>query len=121
MTKSEPARKHKYSLRFHPEALAEWQSLDGSVKETMRKLLKKRLDNPHVPGSALRRDLAGFYKIKLLKQGIRLVYGVEDEALIVLVMTVDKREDGIAYRSAVARIAASLALLAPPGKDKSKA
>jgi len=53
-----------------PAALAEWQALDGSIKETLRKLLHKRLDNPHVPGGALHGELAGCYKIKLLKQGV---------------------------------------------------
>jgi mRNA interferase RelE/StbE len=58
--------------------------LDGSVKEPLRKLLKKRLDNPHVPGAALHGELQGYYKIKLRQQGYRLVYGVEDDVLIVV-------------------------------------
>ena len=41
----QPKPKHKYRLQFVPSAWAEWQALDGSVKETLRKLLKKRLDN----------------------------------------------------------------------------
>jgi mRNA interferase RelE/StbE len=65
-------------LQFVPSAWAEWQALDGSVKETLRKLLKKRLDNPHVPGAELHGALAGHYKIKLRKLGYRLVYGVQD-------------------------------------------
>ena len=87
-----PARKHKYRLQFVPSAWEEWQKLDGSVKEPLRKLLKKRLDNPHVPGAALHGALAGHYKIKLNKQGYRLVYGVQDDVLSVTVMVVDKRE-----------------------------
>lgn len=70
----------------------------------MRKALKKRLDQPHVPGCKLHGDLDGFYKIKLLKLGYRLVYYVEDDCLIVMVMAVDKREDSLVYRSALARI-----------------
>lgn len=93
-----------YRLRFLPEALAEWQALDGSVKETLRKLLKRRLVQPHVPGAELRGDLNGCYKIKLLKQGYRLVYAVEDGALVVLVVAIDKREDLAAYRSALKRL-----------------
>jgi mRNA interferase RelE/StbE len=84
--------------------LEEWQALDGSVKENFRKLLKARLDNPHVPGSELRGKLKGYYKIKLSKQGYRLVYGVEDDELIVTVMAIDKREDSEAYASAIARL-----------------
>lgn len=98
------APKYKYRLLFLPSALKEWQALDGSVKESLRKLLQKRLNNPHVPGGALHGELLGCYKIKLRKQGIRLVYRVEDKALIVMVMAVDKREDSAAYLSATERV-----------------
>ena len=101
---SEPRQKYKYRLQFVPSAWAEWQALDGSVKEPLRKLLKKRLDNPHVPGGELHGALTGYYKIKLRKQGYRLVYGVEDDILMVMVMAVDKREDASVYESAMVRI-----------------
>ena len=101
---SEPHQKYKYRLQFVPSAWAEWQALDGSVKEPLRKLLKKRLENPHVPGGELHGALAGYYKIKLRKQGYRLVYGVEDDILMVMVMAVDKREDSSVYESALLRM-----------------
>lgn len=110
MTKSEPAEQYKYRLFFVPSALQEWQRLDGSVKEPLRRLLRKRLNHPHVPGGALHGALEGYYKIKLRKQGYRLVYGVEDDALIVMVMAVDKREDAAVYRSALARVSDAAAL-----------
>ena len=94
-------------MKFLPAALAEWQALDGSVKEPLRKLLKKRLENPHVPGGALHGDLQGYYKIKLFKQGVRLVYGVEDDVLIVMVMAVDRRENSRVYQSTLDRLLAS--------------
>jgi len=59
---SEKRAKYKYRLQFVPSAWVEWQALDGSVKEPLRKLLQKRLDNPHVPGSELHGALAGHYK-----------------------------------------------------------
>ena len=109
---SEPPRKHKYRLQFVPSAWAEWQKLDGSVKEPLRKLLKKRLDSPHVPGAALHGALAGHYKIKLNRQGYRLVYGVQDDVLIVMVMAVDQREDSVVYQSAMARVSEKMAEVA---------
>lgn len=87
-----------------PDAWREWQALDGSIKQLLKPLLAKRLQNPHVPGSLLHRELAGCYKIKLLKQGYRLVYLVEDDVLVVLVLSVGKREDSEAYTSAAKRI-----------------
>lgn len=97
-----------YRLKFIPAALDEWNALDGSIKETLRKLLKKRLKQPHVPGAELRGQLCNCYKIKLRKQGYRLVYNVEDGTLIVLVLAIDKREDLAAYRSALTRLNSSI-------------
>jgi mRNA interferase RelE/StbE len=49
-------------------------------------------------------DLHGCYKIKLRKQGYRLVYLVEDEVLVVLVLAIDRREDLAAYHAAMLRL-----------------
>lgn len=94
----------RYHLKFLPEALAEWNALDGSVKAVLKKLLLKRLEQPRPPGAELHGDLRDCYKIKLLKQGYRLVYQVEDDVLVVLVLTVAKREGMAAYRAAVDRL-----------------
>jgi mRNA interferase RelE/StbE len=105
LTKSRPTVVgHRYRLKFVPSAWKEWQALDGSIREPLRKLLKKRLDEPHAPGGALHGELEGYYKIKLLKQGVRLVYAVEDDVLIVMVMAIDRREDNLVYRSALTRL-----------------
>lgn len=94
----------KYRLKFLPEALEEWNALDGSIKEVLRKALKKRLVQPRCPGAELHGELRDCYKIKLRKQGYRLIYSVEDDVLVVLVLAVDKRENSIAYRSATNRL-----------------
>jgi len=100
-SKDQPA---KYKLKFLPEALKEWHKLDGSIKLILRKALKKRLVQPKVPGSELHGDLKDCYKIKLLKHGYRLVYTIEEHNLVVLVLAVDKRENSIAYQSALFRL-----------------
>ncbi|QEP42389.1 type II toxin-antitoxin system RelE/ParE family toxin [Ectothiorhodospiraceae bacterium BW-2] len=105
---ADSSAKVPYRLLFVPEALVEWQKLDGSVKEPLRKLLKKRLQQPKLPGAELHGDLRGCYKIKLKKQGYRLVYTVDDGILVVLVLAVDKREGMIVYRAAVDRLLAKL-------------
>ncbi|CAH1086159.1 type II toxin-antitoxin system RelE family toxin [Candidatus Nitrotoga sp. 1052] len=94
----------KYRLKFVPDAWREWQALDGSIKQALKPLLAKRLQNPHVPGALLHRELAGCYKVKLLKQGYRLVYVVEGDELVVLVLAVGKREDNAAYQAAAKRV-----------------
>ena len=102
------AQQYKYKLKFVPDALEEWNKLDGSVKEPMRKLLRKRLDQPCMPGSELHGELRNCYKIKLLKQGYRLVYVVENDELVVLVLAVDKREDATVYAYATSRLKAKI-------------
>ena len=92
-----------YSLQFVPAALKEWKSLDGSVKEIFRQALKKRLQHPKHPGSELKGPLVGCYKIKLRKQGYRLIYEVLDTQVVVLVLAVNKREDALAYLLATRR------------------
>jgi len=42
-----------YTLQFVSAALDEWNHLDGSVKETFRTELRKKLEQPELPGSAL--------------------------------------------------------------------
>ena len=120
MTISERKAGHVYKLRFMPEALEEWHRLDGSVRTVLKNLLAKRLDNPHVPGGELHGELAGCYKIKLRKQGVRLVYLVEDDHLLVTVIAVDKREDGVVYQSAVNRLTKVAARLASAWRDRLK-
>ena len=44
-----------YRLKFLPEALEEWNALDGSVKTVLRNLLRKRLERPPVETAVPRR------------------------------------------------------------------
>jgi mRNA interferase RelE/StbE len=101
------AQATKWRLRFQAEAWQEWKALDGAPKQELKSLLIKRLEQPRVPGGALHGDLAGCYKIKLRKHGYRLVYEVLDDVIVVLVLSVDKREDNAAYESAISRLTGS--------------
>ncbi|MBX3656754.1 MAG: type II toxin-antitoxin system mRNA interferase toxin, RelE/StbE family [Ramlibacter sp.] len=94
-------------MHFETQAWQEWKQLDGAPKQALREALIKRLDNPHVPASALKGPLAGCYKIKLQKAGYRLVYEVLDDVVVVLVLAIDKRADSAAYLSAATRATGS--------------
>ena len=102
--KAQSAKTPAYRLAFENHARAEWDKLDGSIKEPLRRLLKKRLDAPHVPSAALHGGLANCYKIKLLRQGCRLIYQVIDQRLIVLVISVGKRDKNAVYDAAIKRL-----------------
>jgi len=91
-----------YKLEFLPSALKEWEKLGHTVREQIKKKLRERLESPRVQADALR-ELQNHYKIKLKASGYRLVYRVEDERVVVIVVSVGKRERGAAYQSAKKR------------------
>lgn len=91
-----------YKLEFLPAALKEWEKLGHTLGEQFKKKLKERLESPRVESDALR-ELPGHYKIKLKSAGYRLVYRVEDERVVVVVVAVGKRERNSVYAAALKR------------------
>lgn len=91
-----------FELEFLEEALAEWQRLDGSIKEQFKKKLAERLASPRIPSAKLSGH-SDRYKIKLRSIGYRLVYEVKDGQLIVLVVAVGKRDRNAVYKAAEQR------------------
>ena len=67
-------------------------------------MLKKRLEAPRVAGAELHGELADCYKIKLRAQGFRLIYQVQDKYLIVLVISVGRRDKNAVYEAAIKRL-----------------
>jgi len=92
-----------YKLAFKNSAWAEWQALDGAVRAQFKKVLLRRLEEPHVLSAKLR-DLPDCYKIKLRALGYRLVYQVSDTEVTVTVITVGKRERNKVYTTAKSRL-----------------
>ena len=92
-----------YKLRFHELALEEWNKLDNSIRDPLKRKLAERLANPHVPASALV-GMPDCYKIKLLRVGYRLVYRVEDEIVFVTVIAVGKRDRMKVYATVKSRL-----------------
>ena len=93
-----------YELEFNSNALQEWHKLDSTISSQFKKVLTKRLLNPHNLSSKLRGDLKNAYKIKLRSSGYRLVYIVEEQKLIVLVLAIGKRNKSLVYGEAAKRL-----------------
>jgi len=92
-----------YSLEFKKSALKEWKKLGHVIRQQFKKKLEERLENPHVPASALS-GVTNLYKIKLRQVGYRLVYSVNDETITVTVIAVGKRNRNEIYTVALSRI-----------------
>lgn len=91
-----------YDLAFHKLALKEWQKLEKTIREQLKRKLASRLENPRVEKDALS-GMQDHYRIKLRSAGIRLVYRVDDEKIMVLVLSVGKRDKLSAYKKAQKR------------------
>ncbi len=92
-----------YELHFHPLALKEWRKLSEDLQGQFKKILKRRLENPHVISAKLSGQLKDCYKIKLHQAGHRLVYQINDHKMILLVVAVGKRNKNKVYASAADR------------------
>ncbi|KLU17117.1 MULTISPECIES: type II toxin-antitoxin system RelE family toxin [Xenorhabdus] len=88
-----------YKLEFEKRALKEWRNLGHTIREQLKKKLAERLENPHVPASRLS-GRTNRYKIKLKSSGYRLVYEVNDNKIVLLVIAVGKRADDEIYKLA---------------------
>lgn len=92
-----------FELEFAEDAWKEWQKLGATIRRQFTAKLEQRLSSPHVPSARLS-GLVNCYKIKLRSAGYRLIYQVEDDRLVVLVVAVGKRERNAVYKAASQRL-----------------
>ena len=92
-----------YELTFKKSALKEWKKLNPAVKAQFKKVLERRLLEPHVP-SAKVSGAPNLYKIKLRQLGYRLVYSVSDETITVDVIAIGSRNRNEVYQVALSRL-----------------
>ncbi len=83
-----------YKLKFHPDALDEWNSLSATDKNYFKNKLVQRLENPHIPGSRLSGGY-NLYKIKRKRPPLRLTYHANDRDLIVTALSVGRRDSDV--------------------------
>lgn len=87
-----------YKLKFTKHSNKAWGKLNPSVVTQFKKKLKERLENPKVPKDKLS-GYANVYKIKLRSSGYRLAYEVKDDEIVILVLSVGKRENNDIYNN----------------------
>ncbi|MGM0216146.1 type II toxin-antitoxin system RelE family toxin [Enterococcus sp. AZ109] len=94
-------------LIWHPLAVKDYKSLDGSQKKQIDKALIKILKLGGNAGEALQGNLQGYRKLKQKRLGLRLVFKVNNltgEVYIITVIAIGKRESGKVYEEALRRI-----------------
>ncbi|MEO5812784.1 MAG: type II toxin-antitoxin system RelE/ParE family toxin [Rhodanobacter sp.] len=92
-----------YELEFVESALKEWHKLSAGTRDQLKTKLAQRLETPRVPAARLH-GMPDCYKIKLRTVGYRLVYQVQDERVVVVVIAVGRRDKGLVYLLAKKRV-----------------
>ena len=91
-----------YRLGFVRDAKKEWDKLDHSIRQQFTKKLNERLAHPRIASAKLS-QMPDCYKIKLRSAGYRLVYRVDDERIIVVVIAIGRRDKNAVYEMAKGR------------------
>ncbi len=97
----------EYQIKFHPEALKEFCSLDGSIKKLVKKQIDKLKISPFLGeelGNKNGYDLTGYRKMYVCKKQVRIVYSIVENVLLVNIIAIGKREDMEVYAGAAERV-----------------
>lgn len=97
----------EYQIKFHPEALKEFCSLDGSIKKLVKKQIDKLKTSPFLGeelGNKNGYDLTGYRKMYVCKKQVRIVYSIVENVLLVNIIAIGKREDMEVYADAAERV-----------------
>ena len=96
-----------YRVEFLSDAAREFEALDGSLKKVAAKqidTLAQRPERGEPLGKRLGIDLTGYRKIYFGKKGYRIVYEIQRQRLVVLIVGIGKRERAEIYREVAQRL-----------------
>ena len=102
-----------WSLRYLPDATEDILALDRRQRLAVEKAIQKVQQNPLPPneggygkplGKKHSRNLTNCLKIKLLREGLRIIYRLERTETRMLIVVVGVRADEKVYDIAVSRI-----------------
>jgi mRNA interferase RelE/StbE len=95
-------------IEFIPEAVKDYESLDGSIKILAKEKIEKLKDNPFIGeelGNKNNMDLTGYYKLYFSKKSYRIVYRiVENDVEIIEIWGIGKRDKMEIYKAVKKRI-----------------
>ena len=96
-----------YRVEFLPEAAREFEALDGSLKKVTAKQIEKLAERPELGdpfGKRMGIALTGYCKIYFGKRGYRIVYEIQRQRVVVLIIGIGKRERAEIYREIAQRL-----------------
>lgn len=103
----------EWKIEYTKEAVKDLENLDRTQQLQIVKAIKKVSVNPlsnaeggygKPLGNQVSSKLAGYMKIKLLKLGLRVVYGIERQDNLMRIIIISIRNDELVYKLAEKRI-----------------
>jgi mRNA interferase RelE/StbE len=95
-------------IQFIPEAVNDYKSLDGSIKNLVNEKIDQLRENPFLGeslGNKNNIDLTGYYKIYVAKKSYRIVYRIiKNEIEIIEIWGIGKRDKMEIYKKVRKRI-----------------
>lgn len=81
-----------WTIQYTKSARAEIDNLDGSIRKIIKKVIEEKLmTDPLKFGLPLRRNLSGFFKLRV--GDYRIIYKIEKKEIVVLVISVGHRRE----------------------------
>ncbi|MCP4641908.1 MAG: type II toxin-antitoxin system RelE/ParE family toxin [bacterium] len=80
-----------YEVRFAPKAVRQLRKLSKPVQRRVFEHVEALVDNPRPAGCTKLSGAEGFYRIRVGEY--RVIYTIEDQKLIVLVVKIGDRKD----------------------------
>jgi mRNA interferase RelE/StbE len=97
-----------FKIEFHPDAVQDFDSMDGSVQKEVAKKIDALAENPFLGkslGNKFGLDLTGFYKLYAFRKKYRIVYRLGKNYLEVIeIFGIGKREKEEIYKLIVKRL-----------------
>lgn len=99
-----------WQIKYLPEAEDDLAALNQAVRPQILKGIRKVAQNPGYPdgygkplGNFAGSNLAGLYKIKFKKAGLRVVYALQKQDEIMTIIIISARADDLVYYEAERR------------------
>ena len=85
----------KYTVRMSKVAFKQLEAItDRRIRQKLYDRIKELADDPDEQGKPLRNELVGLRSVKAVHQRYRIVYQVEREEIVVVVVAVGLRKEG---------------------------
>jgi len=85
----------KYTVRISKGALKQLEDItDRRIRQKIFDRIKELANDPDEQGKPLKNELAGLWSIRVVNQRFRVIYEIQQEQVIVIVVAVGIRKEG---------------------------